>query len=95
MIYTDICDMKSTPYRTGIKCSINFIDNCTRYCYVYLPNGKNKAIETYMQYKAEVESQFNIFMIKSGRCEDYASSFAEIYLEMESSIKLLHILTSV
>ena len=75
--------MKSTPSRGGKKCFINFIDNCTRYCYVYLLNGKDEAIETYWQYKTEVENQLDkkIVMIRSGRCGEYESSFAEIYLE--------------
>ena len=75
--------MKSTPSRGGKKCFINFIDNCTRYCYVYLLNGKDEAIETYWQYKTEVENQLDkkIVMIRSGRCGEYESSFVEIYLE--------------
>jgi len=75
--------MKSTPSRGGKKCFINFIDNCTRYCYVYLLNGKDEAIETYWQYKTEVENQLDkkIVMIRSGRCGEYESSSAEIYLE--------------
>jgi len=83
LIYTDICDTKSTPSCGGKKCFINFIDNCTRYCYVYLLNGKDEAIETYWQYKTEVENQLDkkIVMIRSGRCGEYESSFAEIYLE--------------
>ena len=62
---------------------IALIDNCTRYCYVYLLNGKDEAIETYWQYKTEVENQLDkkIVMIRSGRCGEYESSFAEIYLE--------------
>ncbi|WMV23550.1 hypothetical protein MTR67_016935, partial [Solanum verrucosum] len=62
---------------------IALIDNCTRYCYVYLLNGKDEAIETYWQYKTEVENQLDkkIVMIRSGRCREYESSFAEIYLK--------------
>ncbi|PHU09350.1 Aquaporin TIP4-2 [Capsicum chinense] len=36
LIHTDICDVKSTPSRGGKKYFITFIDDCTRYCYVYL-----------------------------------------------------------
>ncbi len=68
LIHTDICDMKSTPTRGGKKYFITFIDDCTRYCYVYLLNGKDEAIETYRQYKTEVENQLDkkIVMIRSG-----------------------------
>ena len=35
LILTDICDMKSIPSHGGKKYFITFIDDCTRYCYVY------------------------------------------------------------
>ena len=36
LIHTDICDMKSIPSHGGKKYYITFIDDCTRYCYVYI-----------------------------------------------------------
>ena len=45
-------------------------------------NGNDDAIETYRQYKTEVENQLdkNIVIIRKGRCGEYESSFAEILL---------------
>ena len=57
LIYTDICDMKSTPSCGGKKYFVTFIDNCIRNDYVYLLNGKDEAIETSRQYNIEVENQ--------------------------------------
>jgi len=57
LIYTDICDMKSTPSHGGKKYFVTFIDNCIRNDYVYLLNGKDEAIETSRQYNIEVENQ--------------------------------------
>ena len=57
LIYTDICDMKSTPSRGGKKYFVTFIDNCIRNDYVYLLNGKDEAIEMSRQYNIEVENQ--------------------------------------
>jgi len=57
LIYTDICDMKSTLSRGGKKYFVTFIDNCIRNDYVYLLNGKDEAIETSRQYNIEVENQ--------------------------------------
>ena len=37
------------------KVFYNFIDDCTRFCYVYLLNSKDEAIDTFKQYKNEVE----------------------------------------
>ena len=80
MIHTDICDMKSTPSHGGKKYFITFIDNCTRYCYVYLLNDKDEAIDAFRLYKPEVENQLdkNIKMIWSDRGGEYESPFAQI-----------------
>ena len=73
LIHTDICDMKSTPSRGGKKYFITFIDDCTRYCYVYLLNSKDEAIDAFRQYKTEVENQLEkkIKMIRSDKGGEY------------------------
>jgi len=83
LIHTDICDMKSTPSRGGKKYFITFIDDCTRYCYVYLLNSKDEAIEAFEQCKNEVENQLNkkIKMIRSNRGGEYEFPFAKICWE--------------
>ena len=83
LIHTDICDMKSTPSRGGKKYFITFIDDCTRYCYVYLLNSKDEAIDAFRQYKTEVENQLDkkIKMIRSDRGGEYESPFAQICVE--------------
>ena len=83
LIHTDICDMKSTPSRGGKKYFITFIDDCTRFCYVYLLNSKDEVIDAFKQYKNEVENQLNLMikMIRSDRGGEYESRFAEICLE--------------
>ena len=62
------------------KYFITFIDDCTRYCYVYLLNSKDEAIKAFKQYKNEVENQLNK-KIRSGRGREYESPFAEICSE--------------
>ena len=44
LIYTDICDMKSTSSHGGKMYLITFIDNCIRNDYVYLMNDQDVAI---------------------------------------------------
>ncbi|CAL1356033.1 unnamed protein product [Linum trigynum] len=83
LIHTDICDMKSTPSRGGKKYFITFIDDSTRYCYVYLLSSKDEAIDAFKQFKAEVENQLNkkIKMARSDRGGEYEFPFEEICLE--------------
>ena len=51
--------MKSTPSRGEKKYFITFIDDCIRYCYVSLLNGKDEAKDAFRQYKTEVENQLD------------------------------------
>ena len=83
LIHSDVCDMKSVQTRGGKKCFITFIDDCTRYCYVYLLRSKDEAIEAFMQYKNEVENQLNkkIKVLRSDRGGEYESPFGEFCLQ--------------
>ena len=44
LIHKDICDMKSISSHGGKKYFITFIDDCTRYCYVYLLIAKMRQL---------------------------------------------------
>lgn len=80
LIHTDLCDFKSTPTRGGKKYFITFIDDCTRYCYVYLLNSKDESIHAFVKYKAEVENQMNrkIKILRSDRGGEYEYPFARV-----------------
>ena len=69
--------------RGGKKYFITFIDDCTRYCYVYLLQSKDEAIEMFKHYKIEVENQLSkkIKAIRSDRGGEYESPFEEFCLE--------------
>ena len=83
LIHSDVCDMKSVQTRGGKKYFIIFIDDCTRYCYVYLLRSKDEAIKAFMQYKNEVENQLNkkIKVLRSDRGGEYESPFGEFCLQ--------------
>ena len=59
LIHTDVCDLKFVQTRGSRKYFITFIDDCTRYCYVYFLRSKDKALESFIHYKKEVENQLN------------------------------------
>ncbi|GJY28100.1 retrovirus-related pol polyprotein from transposon TNT 1-94 [Tanacetum coccineum] len=77
MIHTDICDLKSLPTKGGNKYFITFIDDCTKYCYVYLLKSKDEAID---KFKTEVENQLGkkIKVVRSDRGGEYVAPFAEL-----------------
>nr|GEV11905.1 Pol polyprotein [Tanacetum cinerariifolium] len=57
MVHTDICDLKSLPIKDGNKYFIMFIDDCTKYCYVYLLKSKDEVIDKFILYKTKVKNQ--------------------------------------
>ena len=79
MIHSDICDLKFTPTRGGNKYFITFVDDSTKYCYVYLLKSKDEAFEKFVFYKAEVENQLNkeIKVIRSDRGGKYVTPIGD------------------
>ncbi|KAL4561507.1 hypothetical protein LXL04_033674 [Taraxacum kok-saghyz] len=53
----DLCDFHGTPSLCNKKYVITFIDDSSRFCYVYLLHSKDKALEKFKIYKTEVEVQ--------------------------------------
>ena len=47
LIHSDISDMKFIQTRGGKKYFLTLIDDCTRYCYVYLLRSKDEALEMF------------------------------------------------
>ena len=90
LIHSDLCDFKSIPTRGGENYFITFIDDCSKYCYVYLIHNKDEAFEKFKTYKAEVENQLErkIKALRSDRGGEYKSN--EFMLYMELFIKQLH-----
>ena len=79
MIHTDICDLKFAPTKGGNKYFITFVDDSTKYCYVYLLKSKDEALEKFVFYKAEVENQLNkkIKVIRSDRGGEYVTPIGD------------------
>nr|GEX50535.1 Pol polyprotein [Tanacetum cinerariifolium] len=80
MVHTDMCDLKSLPTKGGNKYFMTFIDDCTKYCYVYLLKSKDEAIDKFVLYKTKVENQLGkkIKVVRSDRGGEYVSSFVEL-----------------
>ena len=85
LIHSDICDLKFVQTKGGNQNFITFVDDSTKYCYVYLLKSKDEAIEKFDFYKNEVENQFNkkIKVLKRDRGSEYESSFVDICAQHE------------
>ena len=75
LVHSDFCDLKMTPTRSGRKYFITFIDNYSRFCYVYLLHSKYETIDVFKTYKNEVENKKNktLKMLRSYRGREYES----------------------
>ncbi|KAK1407693.1 hypothetical protein QVD17_39315 [Tagetes erecta] len=59
LIHSDLCDFHSTPSLGNKKYVITFIDDASRFCYVYLLHSKDEALDKFKIYKQEVELHQN------------------------------------
>ena len=57
LIHSDLCEMNDKLTKGGRRYFMTFIDNCIRFCYVYLLKTKDEALHYFKVYKAEVENQ--------------------------------------
>jgi hypothetical protein len=55
LVHSDLCEMNGILTKGGKQYFITFIDDSTRFCYVYLLKSKDEALYYFKTYKAEVE----------------------------------------
>ena len=79
LIHSDICDLKFIQMRGGKKYFLTLIDDCTRYCYVYLLRSRDEALEMFQNFKNEVDNQIDrkIKVIRSDRGGEYEAPFGD------------------
>ncbi|GJS94562.1 zinc finger, CCHC-type containing protein [Tanacetum coccineum] len=53
----DLCDLHATPSLGNKKYFVTFIDDASRFCYVYLLHTKDEALDKFKVFKTEVELQ--------------------------------------
>ena len=68
LIHSDLCEMNGVLTKGGKRYFMTLIDDASRFCYAYLLQTKDEALDYFKIYKTEVENQLeNIFPM-----EDYA-----------------------
>ena len=83
LIHSDLCDLKSIVTHGENKYFITFIDDSTRFCYLYLLKSKDEAFEAFQRYKNEVENQLErrIKILKSDRGGEYVHPFKDFCVD--------------
>nr|GEU67888.1 zinc finger, CCHC-type [Tanacetum cinerariifolium] len=68
LIPSDLCDLHATPSMGNKKYCVTFIDDASRFCYVYVLHTKDEALDKLKAFKTEVELQQGS-LIKSFRTD--------------------------
>ena len=73
LVHSDICELNGILTRGGNRYFITFIDDHSRYTYVYLMKHKDQAFQMFKIYKSEVENQKGkkIKILRSDRGGEY------------------------
>ena len=58
LIHSDLCEMNGLLTKGEKRYFITLIDDASRFCYVYLLQTKNEALDYFKIYKTEVENQY-------------------------------------
>ncbi|KAL0448942.1 UNVERIFIED_CONTAM: Retrovirus-related Pol polyprotein from transposon TNT 1-94 [Sesamum latifolium] len=83
LVHTDVCGPLNILARGGFSCFITFIDDHSRYGYIYLMRYKSEAFGRFKKYRLEVENQTGrkIKALRSDRGGEYLSSEFVDYLK--------------
>ena len=83
LIHSDLCEMNGVLTKGGKRYFMTLIDDATRFCYVYLLQTKDEALDYFKIYKAEVENQLErkIKRLRSDRGGEYFSKLFDEFCE--------------
>jgi hypothetical protein len=73
LIHSDVCELNGILTRGGKYYFITFIDDFSRYTYVYLMRNKDETFDMFKKYKTKVENQKDkrIKVLRSDRVGEY------------------------
>ncbi|GKE30341.1 zinc finger, CCHC-type containing protein [Tanacetum coccineum] len=80
LIHSELCDFHATPSLGNKKYVITFIDDASRFCYVYLLHTKDEALDKFRIYKTEVELQQND-LVKTLRTDRGGEYYDPVYFQ--------------
>jgi transposase InsO family protein len=83
LVHTDLCGPFSTESQAGNKYFITFIDDFSRYCWVYFLRQKNQAFSCFKQFKSLVEANSveRLKCLRSDRGGEYMSNEFKAFCE--------------
>ncbi|KAG8501509.1 hypothetical protein CXB51_003806 [Gossypium anomalum] len=94
LVHTDVCGRMRTESLSGNRYFILFIDDCTRYCWIFFLKHKSEVVQVFMKFKAAVETEIGckIKTIRLDNGTEYTSAQFQAFCK-DTGIK--HQLTNV
>ena len=88
LVLSDVCDSNDVLTRGDKRYFITFINDLSKYCYVYLVNHKSELFDKFKVYKKEVENQLErkIKILHSDRGGEYTYLDISNFCEMRGII---------
>lgn len=85
LIHTDVCGKMSVPSLSGNYYFITFIDDFTRYVWVYVMQTKDQVYNIFKEWKTLIENQLDkkIKVLRSDNGGEYTSNQFKNYLKSE------------
>lgn len=80
LVHSDVCGPMSSPSLNGSKYFVLFIDDFSRFCWVYFLQQKSEVLRMFQKFKAAAENQCNskIKILRTDNGTEYALSLIHI-----------------
>ena len=85
LVHSDICGPLKTTPDSNNKYVITFLDEHTKYCWVYVINYKSDALKTFKTWKQLIENQLDkkVKILRTDRGGEYTSNEFKAFLQCE------------
>jgi transposase InsO family protein len=89
LIHSNLCEMNGELTKDGKRYFMTLIDDCTRFCYIYLLKSKDEALHYFKIYKVEVENQLER-KIKHVRTDHGGEYFLNLFTLFYEEHRIIH-----
>ena len=88
LIHSDVCGISPVISHVNYKYFVTFIDNYTRYTWIYFLRAKSEVLSVFQQFTAYVETQFSfgIKILQSDSGGEYMSSEFHAFLQQKGIV---------
>ena len=84
-VHSDVWGKSPVPSHSGKEYYVSFVDDCTRYVWIYFMHLKSEVFSIFLKWKAQVESQTGkkVKCLRSDNGGEYVSKAMVAYFEKE------------